>query len=62
MKISIEHYGIKITIEDAEDIDMHELFQHFKSITLSAGWHESNWNDAVKQYYKEHKLKQNETN
>jgi hypothetical protein len=60
MKIMIEHYGVKITIEDAEDIDMHRLFEHLKAVTIGAGWLESTFNDAVIEYYEQYKLNQHE--
>lgn len=41
-------YGTKVTIEvDHSDLDLDELFDVFRSITLSHGWNESAFNKQI---------------
>ena len=43
MKLSLESYGTKHTIEiDRDDIDMDELFQLLKQLCLCVGYHPEN--------------------
>jgi len=48
MKISIEHSGMKVSIE-AEEIDftLDELLEYFKSAALALTYQEESWKDAI---------------
>ena len=48
MKISIEQYGVKVTIEvDNDDQTIFELLEQFKSVALALTYQEESWKDAV---------------
>ena len=48
MKISIEHSGMKVSIE-AEEVDftLDELLEYFKSAALALTYQEQSWKDAI---------------
>jgi len=48
MKITIEQYGIKATIEYHDDIDVHQLGALLYGACLSVGWSEANLDHIFK--------------
>lgn len=51
MKITVEHYGVTLTIEDAPDLDIHKLLEHFKTIAIGMGYYPSTFDEAITEYY-----------
>lgn len=48
MKISVEQYGVKVTVEiDHDDQNMYEMLEHFKSALLALTYQEGSWKDAI---------------
>jgi hypothetical protein len=48
MKISIEQYGVKVTVEvDHDDQNMYEMLEHFKSALLALTYQEGSWKDVI---------------
>lgn len=51
MKISLKSYNTTTTIEtDHDDLNMDELLDIFKSITICAGFLPESWDEAIREY------------
>ncbi len=48
MKISVEQYGVKVTVEvDHDDQNMYEMLEHFKSVLMALTYQEGSWKDVI---------------
>ena len=47
MKITIEHYDSKITLEEPDDLDINEMVAVLRKILFALGYHIDNINDVL---------------
>ena len=48
LKITAEHYDIKVSIELTHaEADLNELLKIFKSIVISLGYQQESWNSVI---------------
>lgn len=47
MKIEVENYGRKISIEDKNDLDIFELYELFKTIAIGLTFHPNTIDQAI---------------
>ena len=51
MKITLEHYNQKISVEtDHDDVNVEEFFELVKAVFLAAGYSESSWEEWCGSY------------
>lgn len=43
MKITAQHFKVKITIEIPDDSDLHDMVNSFKSIAIGLGFQSNSW-------------------
>ena len=48
MKITAQHFDIKIVIEIPDDSDLHDIVNSFKSVAIGLGFQYNSWGRVIK--------------
>jgi len=51
MKMTFEHFGLKVSIEDDEEKDIFEVLELCVTILKASGYQEESINDGIKELY-----------